>query len=338
MKGENSDNGCIMEQVFAAMKNEHHIMLQINYQKVLNRMATTRRRTNNKLTKKETEGLISELRDMAVELKPLSSPRTSFGAYSMIPVLAALHLGLYEQRIRDESGTRERWYWTNEKNIMLVFYSKLLLRTFRKARNSVCEGEERERFTLKPSHTRDDTSLLRDARRLDVGHDKAGFQISLTACLADLSGHYVKHLEGWIKLATGTTKGELDNMLKSTMTITEGRHWCSGSYKLKLRSKLTKWWVDGPNANGANCRGGCTGRGPLEVEEMQEDKYTANPITKCISCGIQVWTSSDSGCTIYDGDIVSFGDGRDGIESEEFYEVFVTGAESSNPIIPAIEE
>lgn len=343
LSGENSDNGCIMEQVFAAMKNEHHIMLKINYQKVLNRMATIRRRTNNKLTKKDTEDLISKLRDIAVELKPLSSPRTSFGAYSMIPVLAGLQLGLYEQRIRDESRRTERVYWKNEKNIMLVFYSKLLLRTFRKARNSVCEGEEMERKTKKPSHTRDDTSLLRNARRLDVGYAIAGVQSSMTVCLADLSGHYVKHLESWIKLATGTTKGELDNMLKSTMTNTTRRQCTGSTYKVKLRSKLSKWQVKGPNRQGAGCRGSCTGRGPDYIAKMHEDKYTANPTTKCISCGSQVWKSSDSGCTIYDGDIVSFGESwksrpNGNIRIEEFYEVFITGAESSNPRIPAIEE
>lgn len=274
-------------------------------------------------------------------LRPQSDRRTSLEAYLLIPSVVGLYIFTFEELIRLETNPREIRLYENRRDRKLVFFTRIMLRSFIGARESFCTAKEMSLHkTSKPA--KHNTS----ARDFKLFRSQNEY-LTYSVCMRDHSGIYADHVKEWIKVPRYwvPARNAMRNMLQSTVTVIndaqcEQGRWKSGSTPPANYPFLVPRSIIGRemrNTDTGCMMGQCTDFGKSYAVAVERTPRNTRRTQRCIGCQAQghrdrwdllrtVKNRGSCTSTIYDGDFVGF--------TPSYYEVVNPKAETRNSTIP----
>lgn len=135
---------CIMKNVKSVLRTYHKDEINLRFDEVKSELRILKLYYPPPATipHEKLDNVLSMLRRGAIHLKPVSEVRLSEHVFILTPIWAGLHIDIFRLRMKDTlllSAVKQ------EMDIMILYYSKLLLRSWRSIRELRCSDKPKSK-------------------------------------------------------------------------------------------------------------------------------------------------------------------------------------------------
>lgn len=128
---------CIMTSIETILRSYHNDFLSSNLEIIKSDLKKLKREYPEPAIPplEKLDAVLILLRHGSIHLKPLSDVRLSEHIFTLMPIWAALHMEVFKMRMKYDINKNNV---ETEMDIMILYYSKLILRSWRKVRELKC--------------------------------------------------------------------------------------------------------------------------------------------------------------------------------------------------------